>query len=69
MDGCDTDVIFIATTVSYCGGEVGWGIELQTETSRVQLSMGQWNFKMTTLKALRSTWPLTETSTRDMSWG
>jgi hypothetical protein len=23
MDGCDTDVIFIATTVSYCGGEVG----------------------------------------------
>jgi len=45
------------------GGTVGWGTVLQARMSRVY-----WHIPSGHTMALRLTWPLTEMSTRNISW-
>jgi hypothetical protein len=56
------------------GGAVAWGTTLQTGTSRVRFPMVSlelipWHKRSGRTVALGSTQPLTEMSTRNISWG
>jgi hypothetical protein len=56
------------------GGVVGWGTTLQTGTSRVRFPMVSlelipWHNRFGRTMGLGSTQPLTEMSTRNISWG
>jgi hypothetical protein len=56
------------------GGAVGWGTEVQTGRSRVRFPMVSvdffhWHNPVGRTVALGSTQPLTEMSTRNISWG
>ena len=63
----------LSTVLELRGGAVGWGTALQTERSRVRFPMVPLEFFIDNpsgcTMALGLTQPLTEMSTRNISWG
>ena len=68
--GLSAAFIYLLVTYGARGGAVGWGTALQARRSWVRFPMVSLDFFIDIiLPALGSTQPLTEMSTRNVSWG